>query len=80
MGELWSNVQQCLEVLAANHGAFCCGRDLAEALVVCQIVERAAFMMLATAGMGALKVIPDEAVSAERHRFLHKYGTTDDVP
>ncbi|MCK4284090.1 MAG: class II aldolase/adducin family protein [Candidatus Brocadiae bacterium] len=65
-------------VLLANHGVLCCGRDLAEAFVTSQIVERAAFMMLSAASIGPVTVIPPQEVEAERHRFLYKYGTKDD--
>jgi L-ribulose-5-phosphate 4-epimerase len=65
-------------VLMANHGLLCCGRDLDEAFVTCQVVERAAFMMLSAAGMGPMTAIPEDAVAAERDRFLHKYGTSQD--
>jgi len=65
-------------VLLANHGVLCCGRDLPEAFVTSQIVEKAAFMMLAASNIGGLTVISQEEVDAERHRYLYKYGTKDD--
>jgi L-ribulose-5-phosphate 4-epimerase len=65
-------------VLLANHGVFCCGRTLAEAFVACQILEKAAQMMLAAGGLGPLIPIPEEFVRSERDRFLHRYGTPDD--
>lgn len=65
-------------VLLANHGVLCCGRDLPEAFVTSQVVEKAAFMMLVAAGIGPLTVIPRKAVAAERYRYLYKYGTKDD--
>ena len=67
-------------VLLANHGVFCCGRDLEEAFVASQILEKAALMMLAAGGMGAVIPIPEEFARSERHRFLYKYGTTSDAP
>jgi L-fuculose-phosphate aldolase len=67
-------------VLLANHGVMCCGRDLEEAFVASQILEKAAFMMLAAAAKGAVIPIPDEHVRSERHRYLHKYGTAHDAP
>ncbi len=67
-------------LLLANHGVMCCGRDLEEAFVASQILEKAAFMMLATAATGAVIPIPDEHVRSERHRFLDKYGTASDAP
>ena len=65
-------------VLLANHGVCCCGRDLEEAFVTCQIVEKAARMMLLAGGLGPVIPIPDEFVRSERYRFLFKYGTAGD--
>jgi L-fuculose-phosphate aldolase len=67
-------------VLVGNHGVIGCGRDLEEAFVTCQIVEKAALMMLLASSAGPLTVIPEEAVRSERHRFLYKYGTKEDLP
>ena len=65
-------------VLLANHGVLCCGRNLDEALVANQILEKAALMMLAAGGRDKVIPIPEEFVRSERHRFLYKYGTTQD--
>ncbi len=65
-------------VLLANHGVLCCGRDLPEAFVTSQVVEKAAFMMLAAASIGPVTAIPRKPVKAERDRYLYKYGTKDD--
>jgi L-ribulose-5-phosphate 4-epimerase len=67
-------------VLLANHGAICCGRNLDEAFVACQILEKAALTMLAAGSLGRVIAIPDEFVRSERNRFLYKYGTADDTP
>jgi L-fuculose-phosphate aldolase len=67
-------------VLLANHGVLCCGRDLEEALVASQILEKAALMMLAAGGAGKVFPIPEDYVKSERHRFLYKYGTAHDAP
>ena len=66
-------------VLLANHGVMCCGRNLAEALVANQILEKAALMMLAAGGRDKVIPIPEEFVKSERHRFLYKYGTAHDT-
>jgi len=76
--EAVANLGEVNAVLLANHGVLCCGRDLVEAFVTCQIVEKAAFMMLSAAGIGPVTVIPEGEVAAERHRFLYKYGTKED--
>lgn len=65
-------------VLLANHGVLVCGRDLGEAFVACQILEKAAQMMLLGAALGGVIPISDEHVRSERDRFLHKYGTAHD--
>jgi L-ribulose-5-phosphate 4-epimerase len=67
-------------VLLANHGVICCGRNLEEALIASQILEKAAAMLLAAGGAGKVIPIPEEFVRSERHRFLYKYGTTHDAP
>jgi len=67
-------------VLLANHGVLCCGRDLDEALVANQVLEKAARMMLAAGGRDKVIPIPEEHVRSERYRFLYKYGTTQDAP
>lgn len=65
-------------VLLANHGVLVCGRTLGEALVACQILEKAAHMLLLAAPSGGALPIPAEHVRSERDRFLHKYGTPND--
>lgn len=67
-------------VLLANHGVLCCGRDLQEAFVASQILEKAALLMLAAGNLGQVIPIPQEYVRSERDRYLHKYGTTSDAP
>lgn len=67
-------------VLLANHGVLCCGRNLEEALVASQILEKAAAMMLAAGGASRVIPIPHRFVRSERHRFLYKYGTRHDAP
>lgn len=78
--EVGSTIGEENAVLLANHGVLCCGRDLDEALVVNQILEKAALMMLAAGGREKVIPIPEEFVRSERHRFLYKYGTTHDAP
>jgi L-fuculose-phosphate aldolase len=65
-------------VLLANHGVLVCGRTLSEASVACQILEKAAQMMLLAGSLGPVIPIPEEYVRSERHRFLYKYGTKND--
>ncbi len=66
-------------VLLANHGAVVGGRDLAEALVACQVLEKAAMMYVNAAPLGGCAALPATSVAEERHRYLYKYGTPEDA-
>jgi L-fuculose-phosphate aldolase len=61
-------------VLLRNHAPVCCGEDLDEAVICCQVVEKAAKCYMSLKGKFDIKVISDEAISLERHRFIHDYG------
>jgi L-fuculose-phosphate aldolase len=66
-------------VLLANHGPVCCGRDLREAVMVNQVLEKSAlaFLWMSAIGQG-LQIIPPEHVASERSRYLYRYGTAAD--
>jgi L-fuculose-phosphate aldolase len=66
-------------VLLGNHGVVAGGRDLAEAIVACQFVEKAAMILVQAAAIGGVKPIPEELWREERHRYLFKYGKPEDV-
>ena len=76
--ELAGEVAACLggknAVLIRNHGPVCCGRNLEEALVTCQVVEKAAACYLSIKDKFSVHVIPDDMVAKERDRFLNHYG------
>jgi L-ribulose-5-phosphate 4-epimerase len=76
--EVIDTIGEANAVLVANHGIVGCGRTLAEAFCTCQIVEKAALIMLTAGTCGTLRPIPDEFVKSERHRYLYKYGTKED--
>jgi L-fuculose-phosphate aldolase len=78
--EAANSIGESNAVLLANHGVICCGRDLEEAFVANQILEKAAMIMLVTGSRGAVISIPEESVRSERHRYLYKYGTAQDKP
>jgi L-ribulose-5-phosphate 4-epimerase len=78
--EVARSIGEANAVLLANHGVLCGGRDLEEAFVASQILEKAALMMLAAGTLGPVIPIPEEFVRSERDRFLHKYGTARDAP
>ena len=62
-------------VLIRNHAPVCCGANLKEALVCCQLVEKAAACYIAiNGGKFTLRQIPAEFVKSERHRYLYQYG------
>ena len=78
--EVAQTIGEANAVLLANHGVLCGGRDLEEAFIASQILEKAALMMLAAGTLGPVISIPEEFVRSERDRFLHKYGTVRDAP
>lgn len=61
-------------VLLSNHGAVAGGRNLSEAVVVAQVLEKVSFIFINSEPIGGSKPIPDELIKEERHRFLYKYG------
>ena len=66
-------------VLLANHGPVVGGRNLAEALVAAQVLEKAAQVFVWANSLGGCRIIPEESVRAERERFLYKYGKAADT-
>ena len=66
-------------VLLANHGVVAGGRDLAEAIVACQFVEKAALTLIQAQALGGVQPIPEELWREERHRYLYRYGRPEDV-
>jgi L-ribulose-5-phosphate 4-epimerase len=66
-------------VLLGNHGVAAGGRDLDEALVACQFVEKAAMIFVQAQAIGGVQPIPEELWREERHRYLYKYGRAEDV-
>ncbi len=66
-------------VLLANHGPVCCGRDLREAVVVNQVLEKSAMAFLWVSAIGqGVHPIPPEHAASERSRYLYRYGTAAD--
>lgn len=66
-------------VLLANHGPVVGGRNLAEALVAAQVLEKAAMLFVNATVIGGYRAIPDKSVAEERYRFLYKYGKPEDL-
>ncbi len=71
--QLASNVFEALgdrnAAIIRNHGAVAVGKDLDEALYVCQLVERAAHVFVYASLLGEASVLPDESVRAEKAIF-----------
>ena len=61
-------------VLLKNHGPVCCGKDIEEALLCSQVVEKAATIFLSLEnGLKAVS-IPADAVALEHDRYKNTYG------
>lgn len=65
-------------VLMSNHGVVAGGRDLAEAAVACQFVEKAAMILVQAEALGGAKPIPEQLWREERDRYINKYGKPED--
>lgn len=63
--------------LLRNHGMVALGRDLAEALEVCELVERAAHVFVTARLLGRAQTLPPEVVAAEVEMFRarERHGT-----
>jgi len=68
-----------MAVFIANHGVAVGGRNLSEAVVAAQILEKAAMVFINASAIASSRIIPGEFVNEERHRFLYKYGTESDT-
>jgi L-ribulose-5-phosphate 4-epimerase len=66
-------------VLLGNHGVVAGGRDLAEAVIASQFVEKAAMILIQAEAIGGAKPIAEELWREERDRYLHKYGKPEDL-
>ena len=61
-------------VLLANHGMLGVGRDLDEALKVCQIVEKSAQIVIFAQLLGGAVMLSPDDVAGMRDFYLHAYG------
>lgn len=75
--ELANNAVAALEdrsaVLLANHGAVACGADLDEALLVAELVEKAAHIHVVAEQLGGACSLSDEDVALMRKFYLEHY-------
>ena len=60
--------------LLSNHGAVVGGRNISEAIVTAQVLEKVSLIFIISKLIGGSKIIPDKLVKEERNRFLYKYG------
>ena len=74
--EVAASVTDSNAVLIRNHGPVCFGRDLAEARVCCQVVEKSCQIFLMLAASGSFNQLDESAVRAGRDYYLHSYGKT----
>jgi L-fuculose-phosphate aldolase len=63
--------------LMANHGAVCVGRDLEEAFVVCQVLEKACRTFIEAEFLGGVKTISRIEAHRMHQAYLRKYSTQD---
>ena len=77
LGEVVSeSVTNVNAILIRNHGPVCFGRDLKEARLCCQILEKNAGIYLQLLAQGAFTVIPEDYVKDGRDYFCNGYGKT----
>lgn len=76
--QLGCNTVQALQgrnaVLLANHGMLGVGRDLKEALKVCQIVEKSAHIVAVAQLIGGVTELSQDDICAMRKFYLEAYG------
>jgi len=63
--------------LLANHGALCAGRNLQEAFVVSQILEKAAGALIEASFLGGAKPISKINAAVMHQVYLKKYSRLD---
>jgi L-fuculose-phosphate aldolase len=66
-----------MAALMANHGAVCIGRDLSEAFVVCQVLEKACKAFIEAEFLGGAKSINKFEAYLMHQMYLKKYSAQD---
>ena len=61
-------------VILANHGVLAVGRDMREALTICELAEELAKIYVSASSMGKVNQLPAEAVELEQAFFAAIYG------
>jgi len=66
-------------VLLANHGLVGVGKDIREALLVCEIVEKASQIYILSHSLGSPVILGESEVASLRKTFLTSYGQKKEV-
>ena len=61
-------------VILANHGVLSVGRDMREALTICELAEEMAKIYVSALSLGKVNPLPDEVVRLEKAFFAAIYG------
>jgi L-fuculose-phosphate aldolase len=61
-------------VILANHGVLAVGRDMREALTICELAEEMAKIYVSALGLGKVNLLPAEVVELEQAFFASIYG------
>jgi L-fuculose-phosphate aldolase len=64
-------------VILANHGVLSVGRDMREALTICELAEEMAKIYVAALSIGKVNTLPAEAIELEKAFFATTYGETE---
>jgi len=72
--EATTSLGQGKAVLLANHGLVGVGRDLAEAALVCKLVEKGAQVYIKALNLGAPVQLNSQEVQILREHYLQSYG------
>ena len=61
-------------VLLANHGVLSVGRDMREALTICELAEELAKIYVSALSLGKVNTLPAEVIELEKALFASVYG------
>jgi L-fuculose-phosphate aldolase len=61
-------------VILANHGVLSVGRDMREALTICELAEEMAKIYVSALSLGKVNTLPAEVVELEKALFVSVYG------
>ena len=61
-------------VILANHGVLSVGRDMREALTICELAEEMAKIYISALGLGKVNSLPAEVIELEQAFFAAIYG------